>query len=56
MQGIVIIEKTVDSETILTESSVAFPNLAENIVVIAAVGAQAAITIEVSIVPLIPRK
>lgn len=44
------------SDTIFTESEVSAENFAENIVVIAAVGALQEITIEVSISPLIPQR
>lgn len=43
-------------DTKLTERDVFLPNFAENIVVIAAVGAQQEIVEETSIVPLTPHK
>lgn len=45
-RGMVMSEITVESETMFTDKSVALSNFAENIVVMAAVGAQAAITTE----------
>ena len=46
----------VDSETRFTESSVSFSNFVANIVVVAAVGALAAIAIDISMFPFIPIK
>ena len=56
INGIVIRDKTVEMETIFTERSVAFPNFEENIVVTAAVGAQAEIESDTSNVLRIPQR
>ena len=52
--GILISESIVLKDTKFTESEVSRPNFAENIVVIAAVGALQDISEEISKVPLIP--
>lgn len=49
-------DKTVDAATMLTESLTSLPNLAENIVVVAAVGAEDAITQATTTVLSIPAK
>ena len=54
--GILIRDKRVLIDTILTESAVSQEYLFENIVVIAAVGALPEITEEISIVPLTPQR
>ena len=52
----VISDKTVEMETMFTERSVALLNFEENIVVTAAVGAQAEIERDTSKVPRIPQR
>lgn len=52
--GIVIIASSVDTDTIVAESSVAPSNFSENIVVAAATGEDAAITQAVTIGPVMP--
>ena len=54
IMGIVIIEISVETETIDAERGVSCPNLSENIVVTAAIGDAAEITREIIIVPEIP--
>ena len=54
--GILITENTVVKDTIFTESAVFCENFEENIVVMAAVGAETDIAVETSIVPLIPQR
>lgn len=52
----VAIEKIVESETRFTDTGIDLLNLVANIVVVAATGADAAITVESKIVPRIPHK
>ena len=52
----VISEMIVLSDTKFTDKAVSQPNLSENIVVIAAVGAQQEITIDTNKSPLIPQR
>ena len=56
MTGIVITDSIVLKETVVTESDVSPPYLEANIVVIAAVGAQAHIVQATSTSPLIPQR
>ena len=53
--GILIIEIIVLKDTILTEREVSPPNFEENIVVMAAVGAEAEMVIATKTSPLIPQ-
>ena len=55
ISGIVITENRVDSVTRFTESFASLSNLAANIVVAAATGADAEITQVISTLPLIPQ-
>ena len=54
--GILIMEIIVLKDTILTESEVSPPNFEENIVVMAAVGAEAEMVIATKTSPLTPQK
>lgn len=56
ISGIVISDKTVLKDTKVTEREVSCPNFAENIVVIAATGAQQDITEDTSITPRIEQR